>query len=168
MFNWARLIGTNNEDNIMAIDVGSRDIIASISTSTTDEDVFVRRVNKSNGQDILEELTASIATNRDDIAAAIEFDASASGFRILLDSDADLDSVNDLTPSVSRDVQLLTYNSSNENTRNFSIATELDDTAKALNMMPDNNNLIASGETLGEFDGNLKRGVGDVDLFTAI
>ena len=167
-FNWARLVGTNNDDRVSAIDIGNRDLVASVSTLTTDEDVYIKRFDASTGLDRLEDSSAEIATNRDDIAGAIKFDRSASGYRVLLESDADLSSQNELTPSLSKDVQLLTFNSDNERSSTLSFATELDDFAKGLNTMPDNNNLIVTGETLGQFSDNLKRGDGDIDLFTSI
>ncbi len=168
-FQWARFLGTNDEDSVVAIDVANRDIVAAISTKTTDEDVFIRKLNANNGQDRLDYTPVTIASNNlDDMAAAIEFDASASSFRVLLDSVADLDTDNEQTPTLSRDVQLLTFNLDNETPSVIAYATEFEDIAKGLSTMPSNSNLIVSGETFGEFPDNLKRGSGDVDLFTAI
>lgn len=167
-FKWARFIGTSAQDNIVSIDSGNKDLIALVSTRNSDEDAFVRKVSTSTGFDIEEDQPAEINTLRDDRPVSVRFDSSSSSFRLLLDSDAGLDFVDKLTSSLTRDVQLIPYDSDNKSSTSLKFATDQEDIAKSLENMPDNLNVIISGNTFGEMDGNIKKGINGADIFSAI
>jgi hypothetical protein len=165
---WARFIGTSAQDNIVSIDVGNKDIIAFVSTKNSDEDAFVRNLSTANGLDVEVDQLAEINTIGEDKPISIRFDATSSNYRVLLDSNADLNFVDKLTSSLTRDVQLIPYNSKNEKSTVLTFGTDQEDIAKSLENTPDNLNIILSGETFGELSGNIKKGTNDPDIFTVI
>jgi hypothetical protein len=167
-YKWARFIGTNAEDNIVSIDIGNSDLIALVSTHNTDEDAFVRKISTNNGFDIQEDQSVDINTIGDDRPVSIRFDSSASNYRTLFDSNADLNFVDKFTPSLSRDIQLLPFDSKNDKSSVITFGTDELDIAKSLENMPNFLNLILSGDTFGTFEGNVKKGNNDSDIFTAI
>ena len=113
-------------------------------------------------------MQAAIITNRDESAADIEFDRSASSFYMLLDTDADLSLENTLTATLTRDVQLLVYDADNEQANSISLETDQRDIAKTIESMSDNENLLVGGDTFGEFQDNLKKGNNNSDSFVSI
>jgi hypothetical protein len=165
---WSRFIGTSDQDELVGIDIGNREVIAIGSSKNTDEDAFIRKLSSVTGLDLVGEDSIVIRTRRDDKPVAVRFDATASNYRALLDSDAKLDSQDLLTPSLSRDIQLIPYTSEDEFTSALSFATEQDDIAKYLENMPNNLHLLVAGDTYGEFDGNVKRGETGTDAFVSI
>lgn len=165
---WSRFVGTSDQDNIVSLDAGNRDIISLVSTLNTDQDAFIRKFSSATGLDLEDEEPIVIGTRRDDRPVAIRFDSTASKFRVLLDSDAELDGVGELTPSLSRDVQLLPYDSSSGRGSQVSFATDQEDIAKYLTNMPNNMNILVAGDTYGEFSGNTKRGLTGTDAFISI
>lgn len=167
-FKWARFIGTSNQDNVVSVDAGFREIIAFVSTLNSDQDAIVRKFSSETGLDIEDEEPLVISTRRDDRPVSVRFDATASNYRVLLDSDANLESIDQFTPSLSRDVQALTYNSKNEKVTASHFATDQEDIAKYLENMPDNLNMLVAGITYGELSGNTKRGLTGTDAFIAI
>lgn len=167
-FKWAKLIGTSDQDTVISIDAGNRDIVAMLETNNTDTDVSAIRLDVNTGETRESEVQAAIITNRDESAADIEFDRSASSFYMLLDTDADLSLENTLTATLTRDVQLLVYDADNEQANSISLETDQRDIAKTIESMSDNENLLVGGDTFGEFQDNLKKGNNNSDSFVSI
>lgn len=165
---WARFIGTNSQDNLVSIDVNNKDIVALVSTLNNDEDAFIRKLSSSNGLDIIEDGPIEISTIRNDKPVSIRLDSSGSNYRVLFESDSDLNFVDKPTPSLSKDVQLLPYDSKNEKGSSIAYATDQEDFAKSLESTPKKLNLIISGETFGAFNDNVKKGSEGKDIFTAV
>lgn len=165
-YKWSRFIGKAEDDNLVGLAVGNRGIVTLASTLNTDEDAFVHHLFSINGLDQYDDNPVEIKTKQNDRPVAVQLDSSASGFMILLDSDASLDSESQLTDSLSRDVQLLAFDAENKQGRTIALSTLADDTAKSLEVTPNKSKIIISGDTLGEFEDNQKRG--GLDAFTAI
>ena len=167
-YRWSRFIGTSDQDNLVSIDVGNRELISLGSTINTDEDAFIRKFSSITGLDLEDEAATVISSRRNDRPVSVRFDSTASNYRVLLDSDANLDVIDQFTPSLSRDIQLLSYDSTNEKGSVISFATEQEDIAQYLENMPDNLNMLVGGDTYGEFLGNTKRGSTGTDAFISI
>lgn len=166
-YNWARFLGTPDQDNLVSIDAGNREIVSVVSRKSTDEDAFIRRLSLD-GQDIENEIPITISTLRDDRPVSVRFDASASNYNVLFDSDAQLAVSDQSTPSLSRDVQLVSYNSKNEVGGVLELATDQEDIAKSLENTPNKQKLLVAGDTYGEMKGNVKKGNADTDAFISI
>lgn len=168
-YKWAKFVGTTNEDKVAAIDAGNRDVITASSSINSDKDTFISKLAQQTGLDQNNGNAAyTFSSVRDETPVAILFDSSASNYSVLVDTDANIDSENELTPSLSRDAQLLTLDSDNESVGYLSFATSQDDIAKSLVKMTDNQHLLVSGDTFGRFEENTKPGSDDSDIFIGI
>ncbi len=165
---WSRFLGTSNQDNVVSVDVGNREIVAALSTTNTDEDVLIKRILTSSGSDIEGVGTILVSSLSDDVPVSIRFDSNTSNYRLLVDSDAQLDTEDQFTPSLSRDVQLIPFNSENEKGSLLSFASDQDDRAVSFEKMPNGLNSIVSGNTYGSLAENVKNGVQGTDAFVSI
>lgn len=167
-YKWSRLLGSSDFDNVKDIDVSNRELVALISKRNSDEDITVHKITSEDGQDIQNLSSLTVASSRDDTPASIKYDSSASKVLLLAHSDADLKSTESLTPSLSKDVQLLEIDSKNEVSGNRFFDTDQLDEATSLEISPNKLKVFVGGNTAGQFKDNIKRGENGSDNFITI
>lgn len=165
---WARFIGSSDEDMVKDIDVGNRDLVALVSTRNTDEDAFIRRISSRTGVDQADDNPVIFSSPRDDKAVGIRFDSAANNFRALLNSSSLLSETNTPTPSLSQDAQLLSFSSDNASGGSIELSTTQDDEAITIENMLDNKHFVIGGSTFGAFPDNTKTGINTSDGFISI
>jgi hypothetical protein len=166
--NWTKFLGTTDNDFVVDIDAGNRDIVALLSTTNADRDAFVSRLSARTAAEVSLDNTVEFKTPREDDAVGIRFDATANTFRVLLNSAALLTEPNETTPSLSVDAQLLSFDSTNTFSGDLQIATPSDDHAFSFENMPDKQHFIIAGKTFGEFEDNSRKSINGADAFVSI
>jgi len=163
-----RFIGTADDDSVLALDIGRNDVVLLAETINTDEDVFLRKISTAdNGRDVEGVAEAFISSTTKDHGSAIRFDQNDSIFFSLVDSSSILPSGNP-TPSLSRDVNLLSYDAEGRFQATKRVSTSDNDFSVDIEMLTNEDNLVIGGYTQGEFEGNVKKGSSGNDAFISI
>jgi len=163
-----RFIGTADDDSVLALDAGRNDLVLLAETKNTDKDVFLRKISTANnGRDVEGVADIILSSTNDEHGSAIRFDQNDSIFFALADSSSGLPN-GDPTPSLSRDINLLSYNSEGGLRAVKSVSTSANDVSVDIEMLTKEDRLVIGGYTQGEFADNTKKGSSGNDAFISV
>ena len=166
---WSRFIGTVNDDTVRGLDASHQNVAVLLSKEIgeTNTDGYVHTLAATSGLDkeSLEDL--EIASLQKENFATLSYNLDNVGYSILADSDATILG-SDFTPTLSRDVQLLSFSASNEINGNIQLSTNKEDIAVDFEFLEKEDHAVAGGYTAGEFEGHNKRGVEGNDAFISL
>jgi len=164
--NWdsPRFIGTDENDGVVALDVGRSDFILLAEKENIDIDAFLKKLSLDDGKDIKNIDDMSISTLDLDIGTSVTFDHNGSSFFALVDSRYSL-SDGDPTQSFTRDINIVSFNAEGSEGLIKSIGTNQDDFSVVIENITNSDVTVVGGYTEGEFEENQQKGVTGIDAF---
>lgn len=148
---WSRFIGTAGDDSLVDIDVGSRDIISSISLPGQTQSGLINAM--STQTKLFRDSIDPVVINSiyDDYIRQISYDSNYSGFLVLTDGLGSLGG--GATSSLTHDVIIYSYDAEFNNTSSISLSSPGTDIGVSLEAMEKDNILVVGGYTDGAFSG---------------
>lgn len=175
---WARLVGTPDDDVVVDVDSGREELIVLANTQSTDSDVFMKALSLSDGATkmfVTEEDSGgdlsrthlNLSSPFNDMGAKVSFTNAGVNFTAIVSSEADLPSP-DPTPTRSMDGAVVFFNAESGNSSShIKLSTALGDRVVALERLNEEDAMAVGGMTVGEFDGQIRKGTGNNDAFVA-
>ena len=162
-----RFIGTDNDDKALALGLGRSDLVVLAENLNSDKDVFARKLSAVTGQDVPDIKQVIISSLDADVGTAITMDHNGSNFLMLVDSTSTLpDAIP--TPSLSLDINLITFDGEGTEVSSKSYSTSAKDVSVDIKALTKRDFFAIGGYTEGEFSGNAKKGTSGNDAFIAI
>ena len=163
---WQRFIGTSEDEELVSIDVGNRDIVGLLETQESASDGFLRIMSTSTGVDRDGVEGEKIASLQDDQMVAVNYDGNNSRYHALFHSEGSLSTDSGRTESLSSDVQLASYDSESIFSSALSIATPQYDSASDIELVSGGDYVLVGGQTEGVFSDSEQ--YGKSDAFVAV
>ncbi len=163
---WSSFVGTADIDGVVGLATTRSGVATLVETINSDVDAFVRDLRALTGKPTSGFVDPMINATTDDNPAAITLGSNGSSYRVAIDSPSSFPS-GDLTPTLSRDVALISYNSEGGLIGASPVATNKADYAVDIQQLDDDEFTALAGNTNGEFEGNLAKGASGSDAFVA-
>jgi hypothetical protein len=165
--NGPRFIGTSDLDLIAGLDAGRSDLVVLVETENTDKDLFVFNISASTGSDIEGVPRGNISSTFNETSEGVKLNSTDGNSYILADSQSILPDGNP-SPTLSRDINVLQYNSQGIVTSFKVISTGSSDFSTDIEALPENNAIAVSGYTDGEFEENQRKSTDGTDAFISV
>jgi len=168
IWNSPRFIGTADDDSVLALDIGRNDLVLLAETINTDKDGFLQKLSTAdNGRDVEGIAEMVLSSTSDDHGKAIRFDQDDSTFFALVDSSSSLPD-GAPTPTLTRDINLLSYDAEGGYRTTTSVSTSANDVSVDIEILTKEDSLVIGGYTEGEFENNTKKGSSGRDAFVSV
>lgn len=162
-----RFIGTADQDQILALDAGRSNVAVLVETNTTDKDLFSQKISSQTGLDIENIPRAIISSTRDEFGGGVKLDNNNIDSFLLVDSQSLLPE-GGLTPTLTRDINVLLYDTKGD-VRNIKIiSTSGEDFSTDIEVLPEKSLIVVGGYTDGEFEGGQRKSIDGTDAFISI
>jgi len=159
-----RFIGTDENDGVVALDVGRSELILLTEKENIDTDLFIKKLTSASGVDVKNIETMNISSLDLDVGTSIAFDRNDNSFVALVDSNFSL-SDGSPTQSFSRDINIVSFSADGTQGRIKNISTNQDDFSVVIENITNSDMAIIGGYTLGELEGNQSKGATGTDAF---
>ncbi len=159
---WFRFVGSEQDDRLVSVDAGSRDVITLSAHNQNSLKGTISSFSTRTRQTREDVDFPSFNSIYDFQLKQISYDSNASSFNILVDGDAEYGAgEGELNPSLTRDIELLTFDSEYVLSSTIKFASPGEDTATQLFTTSEDDILVVAGKTDNVFSGQTNHGKDD-------
>ena len=158
---WSRFVGSSEDEALVSIDVGNRDLIYLTSTNAENMDGAVGIISADTKFDRENITPPSFSSIYDDYVKAIRYDSNSSGFYVLVDGLARASSGSAISSTLTSDINLYLYDSELELDGSISFGSKGEDVATTMITSLEDDYIIVGGYTDDSFDEQVSKGAED-------